>query len=347
MTHTQDQHVEPAQPDTLRAFLQALPKAELHVHIEGTLEPELMFELARRNNIRLAYDNVDTLRAAYDFDCLQDFLNLYYAGAQVLVTEQDFFDMAWAYLQRAHADGIVHAEIMFDPQTHTQRGVAMETVFAGLARALRQARQEWGMTSYLILCFLRDLSEEKAFITLNQALPLREAYKDLWIAVGLDSAELGNPPEKFSRLFAQCRKLGFRLVAHAGEEGPAEYVHNALDALHIERIDHGVRSEDDPALLHRIIDNRIPMTVCPLSNVRLGVYPSIAKHNVARLLRKGAMVTINSDDPAYFGGYLVDNYLACVQQLGVSHEECIQLARNSIKASFLPDSTKQALLLAS
>lgn len=334
------------QPDALRGFLKALPKAELHVHIEGTLEPELMFELAARNRISLAYENVETLRAAYHFDNLQDFLDLYYAGAQVLITEQDFFDMAWAYLQRAHDDGIVHVEIMFDPQTHTARRVAIEMVFSGLARALRQAREHWGMTAYLILCFLRDRPEEEAFVTLNQALALRESYRDLWVAVGLDSAELGNPPEKFSRLFAQCRKLGFRLVAHAGEEGPAEYVHSALDALHVERIDHGVRSEDDPALLHRIIDNKIPLTVCPLSNVRLGVYPSLADHNVARLLRKGALVTLNSDDPAYFGGYLLDNFVACVEELDLTREECRQLARNSIQASFLPDSTKQALLLA-
>lgn len=343
---TPTSHAEPGKPEPLRDFLKQLPKAELHVHIEGTLEPELMFELAARNQITLAYDSIESLRAAYDFKNLQDFLDLYYAGARVLITEQDFYDMARAYLQRAHEDGIVHTEIMFDPQTHTKRGVAMETVFAGLARALREARDQWGMTGYLILCFLRDLSEEEAFVTLNQALPLREAYQDLWVAVGLDSAELDNPPEKFSRLFAQCKKLGFRLVAHAGEEGPAEYVHNAIDALHIERIDHGVRSEDDPALLHRIIDNKIPMTVCPLSNVRLGVYPSMEDHNVARLLRKGAKVTLNSDDPAYFGGYLLDNFIACIEALDLTREECAQLARNSIAASFLPDSTKQALLLA-
>ncbi len=341
-----DRTSQASQQDELVDFLRQLPKAELHVHIEGTLEPELMFTLAERNGVSLPYRNVAELRAAYDFQDLGSFLELYYAGAQVLITKQDFYDMTWAYLQRAHEDGIVHTEIMFDPQTHTRRGIALETVFAGIADALRDAHRRWGLSSRMILSFLRDLSEQDAFITLNKALPLRQEYGDLWTAIGLDSAELGNLPEKFVHVFAQCAHLGFRLVAHAGEEGPAEYVHNALDVLHVERIDHGVRSEEDPALLHRIIDNRIPMTVCPLSNIRLGVFPSMADHSVVRLLRRGATVTLNSDDPAYFGGYLVDNFLACVTELGLTRDECRQLARNSIQASFLPDDAKQALLSA-
>lgn len=325
-------------------FIRQLPKAELHVHIEGTLEPELLFTLAARNQIALDYDSVDALRSAYQFDSLQSFLNLYYAGMNVLRTEQDFFDMTWAYLKRAHADGIVHTEIMFDPQAHTARGVPIQTVFSGIAQALRQGQRELGISAYMIMCFLRHLPEDDAIATLDIALALRPYYEDLWVGIGLDSSERGHPPEKFARVFARCRELGFRLVAHAGEEGPAEYVRSALDVLQVERIDHGVRSEEDPELMQRIIDVQIPLTVCPLSNVKLGVVNKLAEHNVARLLRRGALVTLNSDDPSYFGGYLLDNFVACAKNLGLTRTEIQTLAQNSIKASFMPDKAKQRIL---
>lgn len=325
-------------------FIRQLPKAELHVHIEGTLEPELLFTLAARNQIALDYDSVDALRSAYQFDSLQSFLNLYYAGMNVLRTEQDFFDMTWAYLKGAHADGIVHTEIMFDPQAHTARGVPIQTVFSGIAQALRQGQRELGISAYMIMCFLRHLPEDDAIATLDIALALRPYYEDLWVGIGLDSSERGHPPEKFARVFARCRELGFRLVAHAGEEGPAEYVRSALDVLQVERIDHGVRSEEDPELMQRIIDVQIPLTVCPLSNVKLGVVNKLAEHNVARLLRRGALVTLNSDDPSYFGGYLLDNFVACAKNLGLTRTEIQTLAQNSIKASFMPDKAKQRIL---
>lgn len=334
-----------ATPDeALRRYVRQLPKAELHLHIEGTLEPELMFELARRNRILLPYASVEALRSAYQFDNLQSFLDLYYAGAGVLLTEQDFYDMAIAYMRRAHADGVVHAEIMFDPQTHTARGVPLATVFAGLARALREAREALDISSYLLMSFLRHLSEEDAFQTLDAALDLRETYRDLWIGIGLDSSERGNPPEKFARVYARCKALGFRLVAHAGEEGPAEYVRTALDRLGVARIDHGVRSSDDPAVLKDLIERQIPLTVCPLSNLRLRVIDDMSQHNLARLLRQGALVTINSDDPAYFGGYVLDNYMVSAHALHLSHDELTTLAGNSIQASFLPAADKNRLL---
>lgn len=328
----------------LRRFITGLPKAELHLHIEGTLEPELIFALAQRNGVTLPYASVEALREAYAFTDLQSFLDLYYAGAGVLITEQDFYDMTMAYLRRMQAEGVRHTEIMFDPQTHTSRGIPMETVFAGLARALREARDTLGISSYLLLSFLRHLSEEEAFETLEQALPLREAYLDLWIGIGLDSGERGNPPEKFARVYARCRELGFRLVAHAGEEGPDSYVRDALDILQVERIDHGVRSEDDPALVQRLAAQRVPLTVCPLSNLKLCVVDTLTQHNLARLLAQGLRVTINSDDPAYFGGYLVDNYLATANALALSPAQLATLARNSISASFLQDARKLALL---
>ncbi|MYN13410.1 adenosine deaminase [Pusillimonas sp. TS35] len=326
------------------AFIRALPKAELHLHIEGTLEPELMFALARRNGLALPYADVDALRKAYQFDSLQSFLDLYYAGANVLRTEQDFYDMTAAYLARARHDGVAHAEIMFDPQTHTARGVAMATVFAGIAGAMRDARAAGGPGGYLLLSFLRHLSEDDAQRTLDDALRLREQYADLWIGVGLDSSERGNPPAKFARVFARARQLGFRLVAHAGEEGPADYVRSALDDLRVSRIDHGVRSEEDASLVQRLIREQVPLTVCPLSNLKLCVVDDLRQHNLARLLRQGVRVTVNSDDPAYFGGYVADNYLACAQALGLTRGEIVALARNSITASFLPDSDKQLLL---
>jgi len=338
-------HANSANPQQLRQFIIDLPKAELHLHIEGTLEAELAFALAERNRITLPYASEQALRDAFDFPDLQAFLDLYYACASVLITEQDFYDMTMAYMRRIHADGVRHTEIMFDPQTHTTRGVAMSTVFAGIARALRQARETLGISSYLILSFLRHLSEDDGFETLAQALPLREDYKDLWVAVGLDSGERGNPPEKFARLYARCRELGFKLVAHAGEEGPADYVRDALDILHVDRIDHGVRSEEDPALMARLAGNRVALTVCPLSNVKLGQFGGdISRHNVARLLDKGLRVTVNSDDPAYFRGYLADNYLAVAQGLSLSPAQIAALARNSLSASFLPDARKLQLL---
>ncbi|MGB6103483.1 MAG: adenosine deaminase [Pusillimonas sp.] len=328
----------------LRDFVHRLPKAELHLHIEGTLEPELLLELAQRNRVALPYASIEALRDAYQFENLQSFLDLYYAGAGVLITENDFYDMTMAYLRRAHEDGVVHAEIMFDPQTHTQRGIPMATVFAGIARALREARASTGISSYLILSFLRHLSEEDALATLTAALPLREQYADLWIGIGLDSAERGNPPEKFARVFARCKALGFRLAAHAGEEGPAAYVRSALDVLQVERIDHGVRSEEDPALMQRLIAGQIPLTVCPLSNLKLRVVDDMRRHGLARMLRQGVMVTVNSDDPAYFGGYIADNYIACAESLELSRAELARLARNSIAASFLPEDKKNELL---
>lgn len=324
-------------PDLLRA----MPKAELHVHIEGTLEPELIFALAQRNAVKLQYDNVEALRAAYAFEDLQSFLNIYYAGASVLLVEQDFFDMAMAYFQRAAQDNIVHAELFFDPQTHTQRGVDIGTVIAGLARARDCANKTLGISSALILCFLRHLSEQDAFDTLEQAMP----YRDQLIGVGLDSSELGNPPEKFARVFARCRELGFRLVAHAGEEGPAEYVRTALDVLKVERIDHGVRSIDDKELLARLAVSRVPLTVCPLSNLKLQVYPDLAQHCIADLLEVGLCVTINSDDPAYFGGYLSANFVATFEALlRLNAHHAWQLAANSFEASFVDDAHKAVWL---
>lgn len=337
--------LKPSSDETdLRDYLRRLPKAELHLHIEGTLEPELLFEVAQRNGITPLHPSVEALRAAYQFDDLPSFLDLYYAGAGVLLTRQDFHDLAMAYMHRAHADGVVHAEIMFDPQTHTARGIPIETVFAGLADALREARETLGISSYLLMSFLRHLSEDEAMQTLEAALPLREAYGDLWIGIGLDSAERGNPPEKFARVYSRCKALGFKLVAHAGEEGPAEYVRTAIETLGVARIDHGVRSSDDPDVLKLLIDQRIPMTVCPLSNLKLKVFKDLTQHNLARLLRQGAVVTINSDDPAYFGGYVLDNYMASAQALHLSHDELTTLAGNSIQASFLPKAEKTALL---
>jgi adenosine deaminase len=313
--------------------LRALPKAELHIHIEGSLEPELIFALAQRNGVALDYPSVDALRAAYAFTDLQSFLDIYYAGASVLLHEQDFFDMAWAYFLRAQADGVVHAELFFDPQTHTDRGVPMATVVQGLARACRQARSELGISASLILCFLRHLSEEAAFATLEQALPFREHF----IGVGLDSSEKGHPPEKFARVFARCRELGLHLVAHAGEEGPPAYIWSALDVLQVQRIDHGVRCVEDPALVQRLAAQRTPLTVCPLSNVKLCVFADMAAHNLPALLDAGLCATINSDDPAYFGGYLLENYVQtfdALPQLGAA--QAYTLARNSLEASFAP-----------
>lgn len=331
-------------PAELAAFVRRLPKAELHLHIEGTMEPELAFRLAQRNGITLPWPTVEALRAAYAFTDLQSFLDVYYAGAAALVTAQDFHDLTAAYIARARADGVVHAEIMFDPQTHTARGVAMATVFAGIASALREARAEHGFSSRLILSFLRHLSEADAMATLDAALPLRAEYADVWTAVGLDSGEAGNPPAKFQRVYARCRGLGFHLVAHAGEEGPAEYVRDALDVLHVERIDHGVRCDEDPALVARLVADQVPLTVCPLSNLKLRVVEHLADHNLARLLRADVKVTVNSDDPAYFGGYVGDNYVQTAVALDLSRAELVTLARNSLTSSFVPAATQHGWL---
>jgi adenosine deaminase len=325
---------------TLHDVLRKMPKAELHIHIEGSLEPELIFALAKRNNVQLDYASIEELRRAYAFTDLQSFLDIYYAGAGVLLNEEDFYDMAWAYLQRAHADNVRHAEIFFDPQTHTERGVAFSTVVNGIHRALQQARAEWDMSGALIMCFLRHLSEEDAFATLEQALPYREKF----IGIGLDSSERGHPPEKFARVFARCRELGFHLVAHAGEEGPAEYIRTALDLLHVERIDHGVRCLEDRALTQRLAQDRIALTVCPLSNIKLRVFDRMPEHNLRELLAAGLAVTINSDDPAYFGGYINDNFIEAFDALSLQREHAHQLARNSFSASFLDTSRKQKYL---
>ena len=320
----------------LPELLRAMPKAELHMHIEGSLEPELIFALAQRNKVALPYDSVEALRAAYAFTDLQSFLDIYYAGASVLLHEQDFYDMARAYLDRAVADNVVHTEIFFDPQTHTERGVAMETVINGLYRACRDAQIEQGISSSLILSFLRHLSEESALQTLEAALPLRDRF----IGVGLDSSELGNPPEKFERVFARCKQLGLHLVAHAGEEGPPAYIWGALDVLNVERIDHGVQSEQDALLMQRLVKEQIPLTVCPLSNLKLCVIKDLADHNLPRLLAAGLKVMINSDDPAYFGGYVNENYTQLFAATGMGAPEAYQLARNSLEASFASEAQK-------
>ena len=318
-------------------LIQALPKAELHVHIEGTFEPELMFAIAQRNHIDIPYKSVDEVKQAYNFHNLQSFLDIYYAGANVLVVEQDFYDLAMAYFEKCAADKVVHTEMFFDPQTHTDRGIAFAVVINGLQRACDEAKAKFGITSHLIMCFLRHLSEEAAFKTLEQALP----FKDQIIAVGLDSSEVGHPPAKFERVFAKAREEGFLVVAHAGEEGPAEYVWEALDLLKVNRVDHGVRSEEDPKLMQRLIAEKMPLTVCPLSNLKLKVVQDMAEHNIQRLLQQGVHVTVNSDDPSYFGGYMNDNFIAIAEALDLSNNELKQLAKNSFEASFISDAEKQ------
>jgi len=317
-------------------LIRALPKAELHVHIEGTFEPELMFEIARRNQIDIPYKSVEEVRQAYNFHNLQSFLDIYYAGANVLIHEQDFYDLAWAYFKKCAEDHVVHTEIFFDPQTHTDRGIAFETVLNGLQRACDDAKAKLGISSYLIMCFLRHLSEEAALKTLEQALP----YKNQIIAVGLDSSEVGHPPAKFTRVFAKAREAGFLVVAHAGEEGPPEYVWEALDLLKVNRIDHGVRSEEDPVLMQRLIQEKMPLTVCPLSNLKLCVVDDMQQHNIHRLLQQGVKVTVNSDDPSYFGGYMNDNFFAIQKALNLSEAELKQLAINSFEAAFIDNTEK-------
>ncbi|WP_232522597.1 adenosine deaminase [Chitinibacter sp. GC72] len=315
----------------LDVLITRLPKAELHLHIEGSLEPEMMFSLAKRNGVALPYADVEAVRAAYQFDSLQSFLDLYYAGASVLLTEQDFYDLTWAYLEKAHADHIVHTEIFFDPQTHTARGIDFAVPLSGIRRALLDGEAQLGISFKLIMCFLRHLSEEDGFATLAQAEP----YLAQIDGVGLDSSELGHPPSKFARLFARCAELGLPAVAHAGEEGPASYIWEALDLLKSRRIDHGVRCTEDPALVARLAAEQIPLTVCPLSNLKLCVVKDLAEHNLRELLAAGLCAMVNSDDPAYFGGYLNTNLLACRAALDLSQDEIIQLIRNSFTASWL------------
>ena len=332
--------VPPVSTERLPDLLRLMPKAELHIHIEGSLEPELIFALGQRNQIALPYASVEELRKAYAFTNLQSFLDIYYAGASVLITEQDFYDMARAYLVRAAADNVLHTELFFDPQTHTARGVAMGTVINGLHRACVDAKTELGVSASLILCFLRHLSEAEAFETLEQALP----YRDKFIGVGLDSSELGHPPEKFARVFARCHELGLHLVAHAGEEGPPAYVWAALDVLKVERIDHGVQSVKDPALMRRLAQDHIALTVCPLSNQKLCVFPDLADHNLGQLLDAGLAATVNSDDPAYFGGYMNDNFTQTFAATGLNAQHAYTLAANSFEASFIDAAAKRAFI---
>lgn len=317
-------------------LIQRLPKTELHVHIEGTFEPELMFAIAQRNQIQLPYASVEELKEAYNFHNLQSFLDLYYAGANVLIHAQDFYDLTWAYLEKCKADNVVHTEIFFDPQTHTDRGISFETMFKGIYAACEDAKEKLGISAYLIMCFLRHLSEESAFVTLEQAIP----FKDKIIGVGLDSSEVGHPPSKFERVFAKAREQDYLIVAHAGEEGPPEYVWQALDLLKVNRIDHGVRSEEDALLMQRLIEEKMPLTVCPLSNLKLCVVDDMRQHNIQRLLAQGVKVTVNSDDPAYFGGYMNDNFYAITDALNLTVDEIKQLAVHSFEASFLPDAQK-------
>ncbi|MFN3014863.1 adenosine deaminase [Vibrio coralliilyticus] len=321
-------------------FIRQLPKVELHLHIEGSLEPEMMFELALRNQIALPFTTPEEVKAAYEFTNLQSFLDIYYQGANVLIHEQDFYDLTWAYLLRCKADNVIHTEIFFDPQTHTERGIAFDTVINGIHRALQDAKEQFGISSRIIMCFLRHLDEDSAFVTLEQAL----AHKDKIIGVGLDSSEVGHPPEKFTRVFAKALEAGFLTVAHAGEEGPVANIYNSLELLKVSRIDHGVRCADDPNLVVSLAQSRMPLTVCPLSNTKLKVFEEMKQHNVVDLLRQGLCVTINSDDPAYFGGYMTDNFLAVADSHMLTQEELAQFSRNAIEASFISDSEKQRLM---
>jgi len=324
----------------ITSFIDELPKAELHLHIEGTLEPELMFRIAERNRIDLPYDSVENLRAAYDFSNLQDFLDIYYQGMKVLTETQDFYDLTWAYLEKIKQQNVLHTEIFFDPQAHTSRGVAFATVIDGIDRALADGLAKLGISSRIIMCFLRHLDQDDAMATLERALP----HKKRIVGVGLDSSELGHPPSKFSDVFARARNEGFLTVAHAGEEGPSAYVWEALNDLKVARIDHGNRSLDDPALVRHLAASRMPLTVCPLSNLKLAVVADMKKHPLRDMMRQGLFVTVNSDDPAYFGGYLNENYRAVQEALGLSRDEITTIAQNSFEASFLGRADKDALI---
>lgn len=323
--------------ENLKELIHTLPKAELHVHIEGTLEPQLMWDLAQKHDVILPFDNVASIAAAYEFDNLQSFLDLYYQGANVLLDEDDFYQLMWAYLTKCAEQHVVHTEIMFDPQTHTERGIDFSVFMVGFARAIEQAKAQLGISVYLIMSFLRHLDEASAIDTLVAAKP----YYSMIKAVGLDSSELGNPPEKFKKVFAQAKALGFKLVAHAGEEGPPEYIWQALQILNVDRIDHGVRSQEDPVLMEYLRDKQIPLTVCPLSNVKLCVVDDLVEHNILALLAQGLLVTVNSDDPSYFGGYMNENFIALLDKLNLTRAEIVQLVSNSLQASFLPEADKR------
>ena len=327
--------------NSLHTFIDKMPKAELHIHIEGSFEPELMFEIAQRNNIKLKYNSVEEVRAAYEFNNLQEFLDIYYAGAGVLIQKQDFYDMTMAYLKKAHEENIVHTEIFFDPQTHTDRGIAFKTVVEGISAAMKDAEQKLGITSLLILSFLRHLSEEAAFKTLEEALP----WKEHFIAVGLDSSEVGNPPQKFEKVYAKAKELGFKAVAHAGEEGPTNYIWDSLNLLHIDRLDHGNRALEDDKLVQELVSRKMALTVCPLSNDKLQVVKDMSKHPIKKMLDLGLKATVNSDDPAYFGGYINANFKAITDSLDLNKEELYQLARNSFEASFVSEKRKQEMIL--
>jgi adenosine deaminase len=330
-------HHKPISPDRLPDLLRAMPKAELHMHIEGSLEPDMIFAMGQRNRVPLAYPSVEALRQAYVFNNLQEFLDIYHAGTTVLKSEQDFFEMTDAYLARARADNVLHTEIFFDTQTHTGHGTSAETVVNGLHRACQEAPARHGMTASLILCFLRHLSEAEAFACLEEILPMRDKI----VGIGLASSEVGHPPEKFAKVFARARELGFRLVAHAGEEAPPAYIWSALDVLKVERIDHGVQAIHDAALMQRLAQDRVPLTVCPLSNLKLCVFPTLKEHNLQRMLDAGIMATVNSDDPAYFGGYINDNFTQTFAALGMTSAHAYQLARNSFDASFIEPGLRQ------
>ncbi|GLT17939.1 adenine deaminase [Vibrio zhanjiangensis] len=319
-----------------RAFIRQLPKVELHMHIEGSLEPEMMFQLAKRNQIPLSFNTPQEVKAAYQFTDLQSFLDIYYQGANVLVHEQDFYDLTWAYLCRCQQDNVVHTEIFFDPQTHTERGISFDTVINGISRALEDGKEKIGISSRIIMCFLRHLDQKSAFLTLEQAM----AHKDKIAAVGLDSSEVGHPPEKFVQVFAKAREEGFLTVAHAGEEGPVDNIYNSIELLQVSRIDHGVRCSDDSHLVELLAQSRMPLTVCPLSNVKLKVFDKMESHNVVDLLRQNLCVTLNSDDPAYFGGYMTDNFLAVAQSHSLTEKELVQFTKNAIEASFTSDNEK-------
>jgi adenosine deaminase len=330
-----------AELGSLEGFIQGIPKAELHVHIEGTFEPELMFAIAQRNQVPIRFASVEEVKQAYNFSNLQDFLDIYYEGAKVLLHEQDFYDLTFTYLEKLHAQNVVHAEIFFDPQTHTDRGVAFSTVIDGIWRACREAEAKWGLTTSLIMCFLRHLDEASAFQTLEQAL----AYRDRIIGVGLDSSELGHPPSKFERVFARAAQEGLLRVAHAGEEGPAEYIWEALNLLNIARLDHGNRCLDDEKLVEELVRRQMALTVCPLSNLKLCVVKDLKDHSLKTMLDRGLLVTVNSDDPAYFGGGVNDNYLHTAAAIGLTKQDIYELARNSFIGSFLPDDQKQQHLI--
>lgn len=325
---------------SLHSFIKSLPKAELHLHLEGTFEPELMFEIAQRNNITLKYNSVDDLRKAYSFSNLQEFLDIYYEGAGVLLHEQDFYDLTWAYLKRVHEENVVHVEVFFDPQTHTGRGVPFETVLSGIRNALEDGQHTLGISFKLIMCFLRHLSQREAFKTLEMAVP----HLDKIDGVGLDSSEVGNPPSKFESVFEKARELGLPAVVHAGEEGPSDYIWGALNKLNAVRIDHGNRCLDDDLLVKRLSSLKMPLTLCPLSNVALKVVPNLDNYPLVYMMNRGLLVTINSDDPAYFGGYLTDNYVAVAEALQLSENQIIELVRNSFMASWLPDNEKSMQL---